>query len=100
MYLSVPIPIRNEKLVYVILLPRIRKRDIHEDIAEPGGGEDTAADAAGGGKCPQSPSLSLIPCPLPSHSHSHSHTAESPTPTHGRYLAHEFLHLAVLRETD
>lgn len=28
MYLSVPIPIRNEKMVAVVLLPRIRTRDI------------------------------------------------------------------------
>lgn len=38
MYLSVPIPIRNEKLVAVLFLPRIRKRDIAEALVGDEGG--------------------------------------------------------------
>lgn len=45
MYLSVPIPIRNEKMVAVVLLPRIRTRDIV------GSGEGAASgEAAGAGE--------------------------------------------------
>lgn len=38
MYLSVPIPIRNEKMVAVVLLPRIRTRDIVGSEGDRAGG--------------------------------------------------------------
>lgn len=46
MYLSVPIPIRNEKLVAITLLPRIRTKDIGETAS----GDDPSSEVTGEGE--------------------------------------------------